>query len=411
MTEAQIEGSFLNRAKWFKVHSWVGFKLSILLSFTLVTGTLAVLSHELDWLTNSAMRVDAGSVDKLDWLAIYKSAKVQQPNKHLLHLNAPLDPWFAAEVAYFETENTYHRNFFHPSTGEYLGDGRWYNWQRFFRMSHRHLMVPTKIGVTIVGALGFLLFVSLITSLVVYRKWWKGFFRMPRRAHRKLFWADVHRLAGVWSLWFVAIIAVTGMWYFVEVWGLRADYPDRGKAHSEQALDAKVLPSVTVFAKMLAQVETVYPELTVTRVFFPQRNGDGVIFQGQADAILVRPRANMLSFDPISGEVLVKNQGLNLSIHARISEAADPLHFGTFAGFPSKVLYFIFGIVLSTLAISGTYIYGMRIARAPKSQPVSRAQFWQAASNTMTWGKWFSIVAIVVCFVITVLLFGGFITP
>ena len=356
------------------------------------------------------MRVDANTVDKLDWVAIYQQAIEQQPNKHLLHIKAPLDPWFAAEVAYFETENTNHRNFFHPTTGEYLGDGRWYNWQRFFRMSHRHLMVPTEIGVTIVGALGFLLLIALITSVVVYRKWWTGFFRMPRRSHRKLFWADVHRLAGVWSMWFIAVIAITGIWYFVEVWGLRATYPDRGKAISEHAAETKVLPSVAVFSQMMASAKTLYPELTVERVYFPQRNGDGVQLQGQAEAVLVRPRANMLSFDPISGEFLVKNQGQDLSLHARISEAADPLHFGTFAGLPSKLIYFIFGILLSTLAITGTYIYGMRIARVSKHDPKPRCQFWKAATQTMTWGKWFSILAIVVCFTITVLLFGGFIS-
>ena len=129
-------------------------------------------------------------------------------------------------------------------------------------------MVPTKVGVTIVGVLGFLLAIALITSLVVYRKWWTGFFRMPRRGHRKLFWADVHRLAGVWSIWFIAVIAITGIWYFAEVWGLRAQYPDRGKALSEQALDAKVLPSVAVFSEMMASAKTLYPELAVERVFF-----------------------------------------------------------------------------------------------------------------------------------------------
>ncbi|MDX5331144.1 MAG: PepSY domain-containing protein, partial [Caulobacteraceae bacterium] len=35
---------------WWEVHQWVGLKFSILLSFILLTGTLATLSHEIDWL-------------------------------------------------------------------------------------------------------------------------------------------------------------------------------------------------------------------------------------------------------------------------------------------------------------------------------------------------------------------------
>ena len=118
----------------------------------------------------------------------------------------------------------------------------------------------------------------------------------------------------------------------------------------------------------------------------------------------------MLSFDPISGALLAKNKGEDLSIHARISEAADPLHFGTFAGLPSKLVYFVFGIVLSILAITGTYIYGMRIARVGKHEPKVRRKIWLAATRTMTWGKWFSLTAITICLVITVLLFGGFVS-
>lgn len=400
-----------NRAKWFKFHSWVGFKLSILICFTLITGTIAVLSHELDWLTNSAMRVDSDTVTELNWSAVYQQAKTQQPDKHFLHIKAPIDPWFAAEVVYYENEDELHRLFLHPTTGEYLGDGRWYNWQRFFRMSHRHLMVPTKIGVTIVGALGFLMLISLLTSFVVYRKWWQGFFRMPRRGHRKVFWADMHRLTGVWSMWFVFILSVTGIWYFVEVNGLRADYPERAKAISEQAQQVKVMPTVEAFDKMLARTKQSYEELTIQIIQFPRKAGGSVVVQGQASAVLVRDRANAVSFDPITAELLMKNRGEDLSVHARISEAADPLHFGTFAGFPSKVVYFVFGVILSVLAVSGTYIYGMRIAKVSKAEARPRRKIWRAAGSQMGWGKWFSYIAIAICMLIAFLLFNGIIVP
>ena len=79
---------------------------------------------------------------------------------------------------------------------------------------------------------------------------------MPRRKHRKLFWADVHRLFGVWSLWGVFIIALTGIWYFLEVWGLRADYPTRGNAVSAQATANKVLPAEAIFSNMISATQT-----------------------------------------------------------------------------------------------------------------------------------------------------------
>ncbi len=38
---------------WLDLHRWVGLKLSILLSFVLITGTLATVSHEIDWLLDA----------------------------------------------------------------------------------------------------------------------------------------------------------------------------------------------------------------------------------------------------------------------------------------------------------------------------------------------------------------------
>lgn len=45
------------RRLWFEVHSWIGLKLCILLSFIFCTGTLAVIATEIDWVIEPAMRV------------------------------------------------------------------------------------------------------------------------------------------------------------------------------------------------------------------------------------------------------------------------------------------------------------------------------------------------------------------
>ena len=57
---------------------------------------------------------------------------------------------------------------------------------------------------------------SLITGLVVYKKWWLGWFRFRVNRTRRIFFGDLHRLAGIWSIWFLMIIGATGAWYFVE---------------------------------------------------------------------------------------------------------------------------------------------------------------------------------------------------
>lgn len=377
------------------------------MSFILITGTLAVFSHEIDWLTNSAKRVDHATVDGVNWPAIYQSVQNHYGDKNYQNLRAPRDPWFSAELVYIVEGEERRRAFFHPSTGELLGEGRWFNWQRFFRMTHRHLMMPTIIGVSIVGILGVLLFISFISSFYIYPKWWKGFFRKPRTHHPKVFWGDMHRLLGVWSQWFVLIISVTGIWYLVERWGGAASYPSRGKVQTELAQNQAVTPSAEQFEQMLAEVKLSYPELEITNIRFPFLPGHSVSFTGSANAVLVRPRANMVSFDPVSSELLALNKGVELSFHARISEAADPLHFGSFGGMTTKIIYFLFGIALSAIAISGVYIFGMRITQKPKERVVQPKLYWQGAFTSMKKGKWFSYFVLTICLILTVIVFSG----
>lgn len=89
----------MTKQNWFNLHSWLGIKLAVFLCFVLVTGTLAVMSHEIDWLTNSAKRVTPlPQSENVQWALIYGRAKQQSPGDLVTRMSAPIDPWFAVEV-------------------------------------------------------------------------------------------------------------------------------------------------------------------------------------------------------------------------------------------------------------------------------------------------------------------------
>ncbi len=45
------------RRLWFDLHSWIGLKLSLFMTFVCLTGTLATVSQEIDWLVFPEARV------------------------------------------------------------------------------------------------------------------------------------------------------------------------------------------------------------------------------------------------------------------------------------------------------------------------------------------------------------------
>lgn len=134
----------------------------------------------------------------------------------------PGEPWFAAAAIVEDAEGGLSLVYAHPTTGALQGYGHWVSVHRILRNMHRHLMMPVAIGVPIVGTLSVLLAVSLVTSLVIYKKWWRGFLKPLRLNDLRTALGDFHRLSGLWSLWFVTLMILTGLWYLAEQMAFRA---------------------------------------------------------------------------------------------------------------------------------------------------------------------------------------------
>ncbi|HZX81343.1 MAG TPA: PepSY-associated TM helix domain-containing protein [Lysobacter sp.] len=352
-----------SRRLWFDIHSWVGLKLSVLMAFVCLTGTLAVFSHEIDWALHPEMRVQPAP-QRASWGAMVGAVQRGYPDWEFESLTAPRGPRSAAVASMKTPDGRLRFVWVDAYRGVVTGDTRWFNAQRFFRNTHRHLMMPVKYGVPLVAALSLALLATLATSLVIYRHWWRGFFSLPRPERQRRLWGDVHRLLGVWSLWFVALIAATGLWYLVESLGGGAGgHSDVvPKARTETA-PAAITPAAVDRAIALARRQ--WPGLEVRRL---DLTGPGLIVEGQAEAWLVRDRANALGFDSDGSEVLGRRDGLDLGVHHRISEMADPLHFGTFGGLATQIIWFVFGLMLTGLSLTGVYLYGLRMADALRAQ-------------------------------------------
>lgn len=353
---------------WWSIHQWVGLKLSILLGFVFLTGTVAVFSHEIDWALRPAMRVDPATVQgPLAWSAAARSVATLNPKARILLLDAPIDQGFALTATIQKPDGVRAFVYLHPSTGVVLGEGTWVGAHRILRNMHRHLNLPTPIGVPIVSALSILLLISVGTSFVVYKKWWRGFFKPVRWRDARTAMGDLHRLAGLWSLWFVALIGATGLWYLAESTVAKAPPSPRAKVAAVK-LDTRKLADR--LETNLNAAQSAYPGLSIQRIVFPAGKVGAFQFAGQYRAILVRERANVAWTNAATGAVVLLTDGRDLNLHQRISEMADPLHFGTFGGVWTKLIWFTFGLALTALAVSGVAIYALRLSRANPAQGV-----------------------------------------
>ncbi len=357
------------RRLWFDLHSWIGLKLCLFMGFVCLTGTLAVFSQEIDWLLHAPMRVADGG-ERASWGNIIHAAQSAHPDWEMEGISAGHTRLFAARAQMRLPDGRRRFVWINPYTAQVTGDTGWFNTQRLLRNTHRHLMLPVRWGVPLVAALSIPLLLSLLSSFYIYKKWWRGFIKWPDATRPRRLWGDVHRLAGVWSLWFILLIGVTGAWYLLESLGGGAPAAPTTRLTKGTAVPMPVDP-----LKVDAAVQVVgqqWPALEIVGAM-PARDGASIVFIGHAEAVLVRERANNIAVDLRTAAVRGIHDGRDLGVHQRIAEMADPLHFGSFGGWSIRLLWCIAGALLTALCFTGVYLYGIRTVDALRSAARRRA--------------------------------------
>jgi len=350
----------MTRRTWFRWHSWIGLTTGLLLFVVCWSGTVAVFSREIDLVLDPAHSA-APRTESIAWGAFERSIAAEHPDWWLFQMTASHGPGTTLEAWAMDEQDVTWRIDGDPATGAIVQTRTLFGVQRFFRSFHMALFVEdwpilgVPLGDWIVALLSVPLLASMVTSLVFYRRFWRGFLRLEWRKGRKVFWSDAHKLAGLWSLWFILAIGLTGLWYLAE----RHLAPGPEPPQAEASKDPMRLP----VGELVARAQAAYPELVINAVIL--RDVDRGLFEvhGQDGAALVRDRAARVWLDARSGTVLGVQRSARLSPYERWIETADPVHFGNFAGLWSKVPWFVFGLALSGLCLSGAYLQAKRQER------------------------------------------------
>ncbi|MET3827689.1 putative iron-regulated membrane protein [Sphingomonas sp. PvP055] len=346
------------RSAWWGVHSWVGLKLSAILTFILATGTLATVSNEIDWLLTPVMRSAAPADAPVAWRALHATALAHADGGRVEILRAPIGPGFAAQASVALPSGETRRIWANPVDGRFAGTTSWRNVQQVLRQLHRRLILPNALGYFIVSLFSVLLGTLLVTGLVSYKRFWRGFLRLPqyRRGRLRQFAGDLHRFAALWSLWFVAIIAVTGMLYLTASIGIEP-------SGASLAAPQSAVRERTTLDQCLDLLGDRVRGLDIALVVLPETPGDPLVAMGRDGAVLTADTASRVAIDPTRCTIVKTALAGRQNAVARLYLASNPLHFGTFGGLFTKLLWFALGTVVTGISLTGSIIYACRIGR------------------------------------------------
>jgi uncharacterized iron-regulated membrane protein len=203
------------RKTLFRLHGWLGLNLGLLLFVICFSGSVAVFSHEIDWLLDDRHRVEAQDAP-YDWTAMHEAIAEAFPDGQNLGVYVPGSAYAppgsgGAAVSYVALSDGQTRKvYLNPYTGELQGSTSFFNAQRFFRSFHRRFFDGNR-GIVIVTLMAFPLLLSALTGWFFYKGWLKQMVTLRWDGGPRLRWSDLHKGAGIWGLVFTLLIALTGL--------------------------------------------------------------------------------------------------------------------------------------------------------------------------------------------------------
>jgi uncharacterized iron-regulated membrane protein len=226
-------------------------------------------------------------------------------------------------------------------------------------------------GMVIAGLLAVLLCLLGLSGVYLYRDFWKSFFLLRWGRSARIFLSDLHKMTGISSVVFNLILGFTGAWWNLPtlkslIAGQSAEIEDStGGADKKEGLE-KHGPLYDKTLSLDALVSTAaqrLPGLDRTKVYLNLTPDTGQIEVYGAvlpASAFVNEYNSHVVFDAETGDVTGVVDYRKATAWEKFEVMMGPLHFGTFGGWPVKLLWTVLGLSPGVLAVSGSLIWFRR---------------------------------------------------
>ena len=367
----------MTQRQWFKLHGWCSLPIWILFCFICITGTIAVFSHELTWLFNeNARAVNPNDLPAKPISELVTAVQGAYPSANITTVMT-FEPYLINAVIFSTETIPSGIAYVNQYTGEIQEVNQGITFINFMRSLHGWLLFPWQssysVGYYLVSAMSFVMIGALVTGLVIYKRFWRAYTQPKIRAKqgKKTLLTDLHKHGGVWSIWFLIVMSLTGLWYFTQqvMWHADIDIEAHPPlvAASDIPLGEKAEPPVT-FADAMKTTEERFPEFRPSYIMMPEHNRDMFKIMGGGDTVFFDDYSYRVNINPWTGEIASETTPESMGALQTIQHIVDPLHYGTIGGIWTKAIWFIFGLILSAMSVTGFLIWGSRTVKAAKEK-------------------------------------------
>lgn len=388
-------------ARVYDLHSWSGIVLGLIIYVVAFTGSVALFHTEILTWEDPAKRLAvpaelAQITDTLDaWVA--DEAGGDEVTFLRFDYPTPLAPYYAAlMVARGEDGQRQAEARWDANTADRLPE-RGAGLSEWLLDFHRDLMWPDglggrTVGRSLVGVVGVVLLLSIVSGVVAHTKIREEAFSVRVRRSVRLKWQDAHKVIGLWSLPFAAMIAFTGA--FLGIVALLAPVVAaiafKGDVESlERAVFGEAPERAGVAAEMVTLEEIGalrHPESgrAPERVILTHWGDEGAVFDVFFRADTELARYDTVSVDGVTGEASAGGQfGGDVTPAQRVTNAMSPLHYGNYGGPWLKLLYLALGLCLAVVTVLGMMMW---IERRKNGRGGTRSRAFYGRLSAMNTG-------------------------
>ena len=354
------------RRALFQVHLWAGVGIGLYVIAISLSGSILVFQEEVLDDTQPTVGIASPS---LSFGQAFELAQRAHPEGKLLYIDNRNRNPNVVSVLLTSPQGTQVANV-DRSSGRLVDDSvrqRRHSVFSILEDLHNELLGgSTGARVNAVG--GGLLFLMSLTGVVLWwpgRRNWKRALTVLWRARWPRVNFDLHVAFGFWTLLFVAIWGLTGLYFGFPFHFRRAVAMVTPIVAMPKPSQWKPGYPVLPVDQFIERAQTTFPgtELVFLTYGVQDENGSIVVLLSRNRRIPLEIARDIVYFHPSTLEILGTEDSSRWSWGDKLLMWAYTAHFGDFGGLPTKLIWAVVGLIPAGLTITGYLMWWNRVLK------------------------------------------------
>jgi uncharacterized iron-regulated membrane protein len=327
------------------LHGSIGLMMGLFFVIVGLTGSGIVFHEEIDNVINRSLHTIVVQQSRASIDEILATVQKSHPNLPIELITFPKQIDQSYTINMIDKDRRRLETFVNPYTGVVLGERVWeYSVTGFLYTLHQELFLG-HTGLIILIGVGIALFFMSISGMMLWTSWRS--LKIRWNTSKSILSFDLHQAIGMISQLFLAVSAITGI---VIITLHLFPILDDNKTKSMPILNRSYIST----SQLIQTANNAMPGGQIASVYFDQKQPHKlVVTKHFSEQKTGRFDLSNIELDRYSGEVILTDKIIQPSPLFRVLILIANLHFGTFAGLPSRIFYVFVGITPLILLTTG----------------------------------------------------------